>query len=65
MALQHRSDNSKLNKLAMELEQKDNHLRDVVNEKGIEIQELKVNYSYYFYRWRLTLSKLQFLSKGA
>ena len=48
MALQHRSDNSKLNKLAMELEQKDNHLRDVVNEKGIEIQELKVTYPYYF-----------------
>ena len=42
MAMQHDSDNSKLSKLAMELEKKDEEVRVIVHEKASEIHELKV-----------------------
>lgn len=43
MVMHHQSDNSKLSKLAMELEKKDEEIRNIVKDKSDEIHELKVN----------------------
>jgi len=42
MVMQHQSDNTKLSKLAMELEKKDTEIRQILYDKSNEIHELKV-----------------------